>query len=67
MSTWLETTRIADHDHPSIETLITQRGWRELPPPDRIGAAYSFVKDEVEFGYNRSDDLPASEVLRDGY
>lgn len=34
---------------------------------ERIGAAYSFVKDEIPFGYNDSDNLSASEVLDDGY
>ena len=33
---------------------------------DRIGAAYAFVRDEIAFGYNLADDLPASRVLEDG-
>jgi hypothetical protein len=67
MNTWLAATPIADYDHPSIQALIRERGWRELDTYERIGVAYTFVKDEIVFGYNRSDDLPASEVLRDGY
>ena len=66
-TTWLEATPIANYDHPSVEALIAARRWRELTPYDRVGAAYRFVKDEIAFGYNRSDALPASEVLRDGY
>jgi hypothetical protein len=34
---------------------------------DAIGAIYDFVRNETRFGYNAADDLPASEVLRDGY
>ncbi|NVB38266.1 transglutaminase family protein [Pseudenhygromyxa sp. WMMC2535] len=64
---WLAPTPIADFDHPSLATLVESRGWRQLSTYDKIGAAYAFVKDEIAFGYNRSDDLPASEVLRDGY
>ncbi len=34
---------------------------------DRIGAAYDFVRNEILFGYNRTDAIPATEVLADGY
>lgn len=64
---WTRATRIADFDDPSIEMLIRERGWRDLPVYDRIGAVYDFTKDALRFGYNRADDLPASEVIRDGY
>lgn len=63
----LAATAIADHDHPDLQALIDARGWRNLDLHGRIGAAYTFVKDEVPFGYNASDDLPASAVLREGY
>ena len=67
MTPWLAHTPIANYDHPSIQTLISERAWKTLKAFDRVGSAYSFVKDEMAFGYNRSDDLPASDVLRDGY
>lgn len=67
MKKYLKATPIADYHHPSIDKLIAERGWRALTTYDRIGAAYAFVKDEIAFGYNRADDLAASEVLRDGY
>jgi len=60
-------TPLADYEHPSIQRLIAERDWRSLPVYDRIGAAYQFVKDELPFGYNSDDDLPASRVLTDGY
>lgn len=62
---WLTRTPLLDFDSPSVQSLA--QGWRELPEPERIGAAYRFVKDDLAFGYNVSDDLPASAVLRDGY
>ncbi|MEO0559661.1 MAG: transglutaminase-like domain-containing protein [Bacteroidota bacterium] len=62
----LQKTAILDFDHPTITTLIQERGWLSLDEYGRIGAAYGFVKDEVPFGYNASDDLPASVVLGDG-
>lgn len=64
---WLRTTPIANYDAPELRALVAARGWQKLGPFDRIGAAYHFVKDEIRFGYNRSDDASASQVLRDGY
>ncbi|WP_298208161.1 transglutaminase-like domain-containing protein [Acidovorax sp.] len=62
----LRQTPILDHTHPSIQALIQTRGWRALPERERIGAIYDFVRDEIAFGYNLADDLPASRVLEDG-
>lgn len=66
-NTLLKPTPLLDFNHPSLNALITARGWRELPDAARVGAAYDFVRDEIAFGYNRTDALPASEVLKDGY
>jgi hypothetical protein len=33
----------------------------------RIKAIYNFVRDEIKFGYNLSDNISASAVLKDGY
>ena len=62
-----QSTAILDFKHPQIESLIHARGWRDLPLYEQIGAVYTFVKDEILFGYNSSDDQKASDVLRDGY
>jgi len=67
LTTWQSTTPLLDFEHPTIAALLHRRGWRELPLQQRIGAAYDFVRDEIAFGYNTSDDLPASAVLADGY
>lgn len=67
MDTNLQATPLLNFEHPAIEALVRSRGWADLPVSDRINAAYLFVRDEVAFGYNTSDDLPASEVLADGY
>lgn len=63
----LNETPILDFTNNSIQQLIERNGWRSLSSYDAIGAVYSFVKDEILFGYNRSDDIPASQVLEDGY
>lgn len=65
--TLLAETPLLDFTHPTIVALIARRGWHALPEAGRIGAAYDFVRDEIAFGYNRDDAIPASEVLADGY
>jgi hypothetical protein len=62
----LASTLLLDIEHPALRQLVDARGWRRLPERQRIGAVYTFVRDEIRFGYNRSDDLPASRVLADG-
>jgi hypothetical protein len=59
-------TPLLDFEHPSIQRLIADRHWRDLDDYQRIGAVYDFVRDEIAFGYNARDDLPASEVLAEG-
>lgn len=63
----LAATPMLNFEHASIARLIEDRGWRVLSTHDRIGAVYDFVRNEIAFGYNRSDDIAASEVLADGY
>jgi hypothetical protein len=61
-----QATPLLDFHHPALTQLIEQRAWRNLPLFELIGAVYGFVRDEIAFGYNVSDDLPASQVLADG-
>ena len=60
-------TPLLNFTHVDIVRLVASRGWASLTDYDKIGAVYGFVKDEIDFGYNRSDDLSASEILQDGY
>ncbi|OZG70742.1 transglutaminase [Hahella sp. CCB-MM4] len=64
---YLIPTRMLDYQHPQMQKLVEGRGWRKLAPFDAIGAIYAFVRDEIRFGYNRDDSIPASAVLTDGY
>ncbi|WDE11774.1 transglutaminase-like domain-containing protein [Thalassomonas haliotis] len=64
---FLLATPMLDFHHPQIQALIAQRKWRDLSQYDAIGAIYHFVRDEIRFGYNADDRLPASRVLHDGY
>ena len=60
-------TKLLNFDAAPLAHLIENRSWRGLSEYDQIGAAYDFVRNEIAFGYNRADDIPASEVLSDGY
>ncbi|WP_284619428.1 transglutaminase-like domain-containing protein [Aquabacterium humicola] len=64
-ATVLAPTPLLDFHHPAIEALVAARGWRSLPVAERIGAVYEFVRNEIPFGYNDGDELPASRVLAD--
>ncbi|WP_100641853.1 transglutaminase-like domain-containing protein [Alteromonas facilis] len=67
MQVYLTNTPILDFQHSSIQQLVAERAWQALPAYERIGAVYDFVRNEIVFGYNKSDDIPASLVLADGY
>lgn len=64
---YLAQTHMLDFDNYMIQELIRERGWRELPEFERIRSIYNFIRDEIRFGYNVDDNIPASKVLKDGY
>ena len=67
MKRYLDETPLLDFSNEALQQLIQQRQWLALDSISRVRAVYNFVRDEIPFGYNRSDHLRASEVLRDGY
>lgn len=67
MDKYLSETAILNFSDASIQALISERHWQKLNHFDKIGKAYQFVKDEISFGYNKSDAISASQVLADGY
>lgn len=66
-NTLLQASALLNFSHPDVKRLIAQRRWHDLSPHDRVGAAYDFTRNEIAFGYNQADDIPASQVLADGY
>ena len=64
---YLRPTALLDFGSPRLGEILARHSWAALPEQERIGAVYDFVRDEIPFGYNSSDDLPASAVLADGY
>ena len=63
----LESTKLLDYDNKRIQKLIDKRGWKELPEFERIKSIYNYVRDEIKFGYNIDDNIPASKVLKNKY
>jgi predicted nucleic acid-binding Zn ribbon protein len=63
----LKETALLNYNAPQIQGLIERRGWRELSDQGRILAIYNYVRDEVAFGYNVSDNIKATDIINDGY
>lgn len=66
-SRYLKSTRMLDYENKSIQNLIEEKGWKKLPQLEQVKSIYNFVRDEILFGYNIDDNIPASKVLKDGY
>ena len=66
MNKYLKATKMLDYSNPNIQQLIENRKWLELQEFDRLKSIYNFVRDEILFGYNIDDNIPASKVLKDG-
>lgn len=67
MEKYLRPTYLLYYESKAIQELIDSRGWRELSGSERIRKIYDFVRDEILFGYNIDDEIPATKVLADGY
>ncbi|MEK3790416.1 transglutaminase family protein [Paenibacillus sp. FSL R7-0204] len=67
MSAYLKETELLNYSHPLIQQIVHSRQWDSMSRKDQILGIYNYVRDEIRFGYNRADDIPASEVLQDGY
>ena len=67
MEKYLCSTIMLDFEAPSIQKLICSRGWKAKAAFEQISEIYQYIRDEIQFGYNRSDSLSASQVLQDSY
>ncbi len=67
MNKYLGKTKIVDYDHKEIQKVIDKKAWKKLSQKKQIEAIYTFVRDEIKFGYNEGDEISASKVLKDGY
>jgi hypothetical protein len=67
MEKLMEKTELLDFDNKDILLLIENKKWKNLNEKEMIRQIYEFVRDEIQFGYNIDDAIPASAVLKDGY
>lgn len=67
MNKYLEKTGLLDYENIEIQELINDKDWLKLSELEKIRAIYDYVRDEILFGYNIDDEIPASKVLKDGY
>ena len=63
----LEETKLLDYSNQEIQDLVKIRKWKNFEEEQQIKAIYNYVRDEIMFGYNVDDNIPASKVLSDGY
>lgn len=66
MERFLKETAMLNYSAQEIVSLIDCRKWKDLNEFDRIGAIYDYVQNEILLGYNKYDDLTATQVMRDG-
>ena len=60
----VEQTALLDYGNPAIQRLVEQEGWHaQKNISKQIGAIYTFVRDEIEFGHPPHYNQKASEVL----
>lgn len=64
---YLSETDLLNYSCKSIQKLIHERKWENMDEFNKIKDIYTFVRDEILFGYNISDDITAEHVLKDGY
>lgn len=62
----LDKTELLDYDDERIRKLISDRGWDSLDTFHKIESVYNFVQNEILFGYNETDLMPASRILAEG-
>jgi len=67
MNNYLKETPILNYSESSIQSLIKKQQWLVMDVATRVKSIYNFVRDDIKFGYNVSDDIPATQVLKDGY
>ena len=67
MEQYLKETLLLDYSCPNIQELIIERQWKDMDAYSRMKQIYDFIRDEILFGYNVDDYIPASKVLTDGY
>lgn len=66
MENYLKNTAMLNYQAPQIADLINVQKWNDLNEFDKIGVIYDYVQNKILLGYNKYDNLTATQVLADG-
>lgn len=66
MEKYLKNTAMLDYKSQQISDLIIEQKWNDMDEYAKIGAIYDYVQNNILLGYNKYDDLTATQVLSDG-
>lgn len=66
MEKYLKETAMLDYKSQKIANLIDGQKWRDLDEYSKIGAIYDYVQNSILLGYNKYDNLTATQVMSDG-
>lgn len=66
MTNYLNDTAMLNYHEQKIAKLVMAKKWNNLDEYNKIGAIYSYVQNDILLGYNKCDDLTATQVLADG-
>lgn len=66
MENYLKNTAMLNYLAPQIADLINKQKWNDLNEFEKIGAIYDYVQNKILLGYNKHDNLTATQVLADG-
>lgn len=64
---FLKETQLLNYSDSQIQGLIKERNWLKMNSIEKVKSIYNYVRDEIKFGYNKADDISASQILKDGY
>ena len=57
MKKYLRETKMLDYSSKNIQQLIRERNWNDIEEFERLKSIYTFVRDEILFGYNIDDTV----------
>ena len=67
MEKYLKDTPMLNYNTKQIVDIIKAQGWSGLNEFEKIGAIYDYVQNRFLLGYNKYDNMTATQVLADCY
>ena len=64
---YIQETKLLDYNSPLVKGLVSELLQPQMETKEKVKVIYEYVRDQIAFGYNEDDQIPASQVLKDGY